>query len=179
MTISTPSILQSKFGLVKVLVLILTEILFSFQVGSASTYDVGAGFPYTSIKAAVEVAIDGDSVLVHGGVYKEGNIILDKSISFIGMDWPVLDGQKKYEVLSVKANHVLITGFKIQFSGHASLDDPCGIKVYNSRNVRIIGNQLFGAIYPITISGTGFILCFRMTMPMLPIYSAIMEPVSP
>jgi nitrous oxidase accessory protein len=45
-------------------------------------------------------------------------------------------------VLSIKASHVLVTGFIIQHSGHASLDDPGGIKVYDSKDVRIIGNRL-------------------------------------
>jgi len=115
----------------------------------AGTYHVGTGYPYTSIKTAIDVAKAGDSVLVHGGVYKEGNLIVAKSISLIGMDWPVLDGQKKYEVLSIKANHVLITGFKIQFSGHASLDDPCGIKVYDSQYAHIIGNELYDNFFGI------------------------------
>ncbi len=115
----------------------------------AGTYHVGTGYPFTSIKTAIDVAKAGDSVLVHGGVYKEGNLIVDKPISLIGVDWPVLDGQKKYEVLSIKANHVLITGFKVQFSGHGSLDDPCGIKVYDSQDVHIIGNELYDNFFGI------------------------------
>ena len=67
---------------------------------------------------------------------------MDKTITLMGIDWPVLDGQLKYEVLSVKADSVIVTGFVIQNSGHASLDDPGGIKVYDSRDVHIIGNQL-------------------------------------
>jgi nitrous oxidase accessory protein len=134
---------NNKPAAVRLFLLSQVVIALSFQFGISETYHVGPGYPITSIKAAFEVAVNGDSVLVHGGVYQEGNIVLGKSISFIGVDWPVLDGQKKYEVLSVKANHVLVTGFKIQFSGHASLDDPCGIKVYDSKYVSIIGNQLF------------------------------------
>ena len=51
----------------------------------------------------------GDTVIVHTGTYKEGNIIVDKTMTLMGMDWPVLDGQLKYEVLSVKANHVAVS----------------------------------------------------------------------
>jgi nitrous oxidase accessory protein len=35
-----------------------------------------------------------------------------------------------------------VSGFKIQHSGYATLDDPCGIKVYNTRNVVIYNNIL-------------------------------------
>ncbi len=132
----------------KILFTIFSSLLI-LQVGKAGTYHVGAGYPFTSIKTAIDATKSGDTVLVHGGVYTEGNLIVDKSISMIGINWPVLDGQKKYEVLSIKASHVLITGFKIQFSGHASMDDPCGIKVYDSQYVDIIGNELYDNFFGI------------------------------
>jgi nitrous oxidase accessory protein len=117
-------------------------VLLSVSNGNTGTVNVGPGFPFTSIQAGLEAAEKGDTVFVHGGVYKEGNIIVNKPVSLIGIDWPVLDGQKKYEVVSIRANQVLLTGFKIQYSGHAALNDPCGIKVYDSHDVHIIGNKL-------------------------------------
>jgi len=103
-----------------------------FQGLFARRIDVGNQFPFSTIKSALAVAVAGDSIVVHGGEYREGNIIIDKPVSLIGLDWPVLDGEKKYEVVSIKADHVLLTGFKIQRSGAASLEDPCGVKVYDS-----------------------------------------------
>ena len=98
-------------------------------VGISRSLHVGSGHPYAAVKEAITAAEQGDTVIVHTGTYKEGNIIVDKTMTLMGMDWPVLDGQLKYEVLSVKANHVVVSGFVIQNSGHASLDDPGGIKV--------------------------------------------------
>lgn len=121
----------------------------AFHSGIAKTLHVGAGFPVSAMKTALSQTVDGDTVIVHGGIYKEGNLIIERSITLIGLDWPVLDGQKKYEVLSIKADHVVVTGFKIQFSGHASLDDPGGIKVYDSEQVQIIGNELFDNFFGI------------------------------
>ncbi|MBK9106318.1 MAG: nitrous oxide reductase family maturation protein NosD [Saprospiraceae bacterium] len=115
----------------------------------SGTIQVGSGFPFASVRKALEVSIDGDTILVHSGTYKEGNIIIDKSISFVGVDWPVLDGQLKYEVLSIKADHVLVTGFVVRDSGHASLDDPGGIKIYDSRYVHIINNRLINNFFGI------------------------------
>lgn len=126
----------------------LCMILHSLSAYSAIIH-VGSGFPMTSVREALSVAADGDTVMVHEGTYKEGNIIIDKSISFIGVDWPVLDGQLKYEVLSVKADHVLVTGFVVRDSGHASLDDPGGIKIYDSRYVHIINNRLINNFFGI------------------------------
>jgi nitrous oxidase accessory protein len=120
-----------------------------FQDLFARRIDVGNQFPFSTIKSALAVAVAGDSIFVHGGEYREGNIIIDKPVSLIGLDWPVLDGEKKYEVVSIKADHVLLTGFKIQRSGAASLEDPCGVKVYDSQHVSIIGNDVYDTFFGI------------------------------
>lgn len=108
----------------------------------AHVIEVGTNKPVKSIKKALSLAKDGDTVLVHKGIYKEGNIIIDKKIVFMGKNFPILDGQKKYEVLSIKADSVVVQGFKVIRSGYASLEDPCAIKVYNKNNVVIQNNVL-------------------------------------
>ena len=60
----------------------------------------------------------------------------------IGVNYPVLDGQKKCEVVSIKANHVLFKGFRVERSGFATLDDPGAIKVYDRNYVTICDNIL-------------------------------------
>ena len=114
----------------------------------AKVIDVGVNKPVKSIKIAITLAKEGDTVLIHKGWYKEGNIIINKRIVFIGKNYPILDGQKKYEVLSVKADGVIVKGFKLVNSGYGTLDDPCGIKVYNRKNViiqnNILENNFFG-----------------------------------
>lgn len=108
----------------------------------SATLIVGKDQAYLSIKSALMNAHAGDTVIVHSGLYQEGNLLIDKTISLIGIDMPVLDGEKKYEVISVKADSVLIKGFRIIGSGHSSLEDMGGIKVYDSHYVHIISNTL-------------------------------------
>ncbi len=119
----------------------LLFIFFSFKM-EGKQLQVGNNKEYATINAALNQCIDGDTIIVYSGTYREGNLVINKSIAFIGRDWPVLDGEKKYEVLSVKASHVLVTGFKVIRSGYASLYDPCGIKVYDSHHVSILENIL-------------------------------------
>ncbi len=113
-----------------------------------TTLEVGADKPYKSIKKALEKAKDGDKIIVHKGTYKEGTIIIDKKIRFIGKDYPVIDGEKIDEVVSIKSGDVLMKGFKVINSGYAAMKDPCGIKVYNESNViiedNILDNNFFG-----------------------------------
>jgi len=108
----------------------------------ANVIEVGPNKPIKSVNKAIQLANVNDTVVVFNGLYRESTIIIDKKIVFIGKNSPVLDGQKKYEVISVKADGVIIKGFKIIRSGHGSLVEPCGIKVYSCKNVVIQNNIL-------------------------------------
>lgn len=110
---------------------------------------VGKNQPNSSITAAIKLANPGDTILVSKGLYKEGNILINKSVSLIGEDYPILDGQNKSEVVSIKASNVLLHGFQVQHSGYATLEDPAGIKVYESANVTISNNKVYDTFFGI------------------------------
>src|SRR4051812_21881450 len=108
----------------------------------ANIIKVGKHQCFISIQKAIDAAVNGDEIIVEPGIYKEKGIIINKSISLRGMSYPVLDGEKKYEVIAVKASNVVVEGFKIFHSGYSSIEDIAGIKIYNSRNVIIRNNIL-------------------------------------
>ena len=124
-------------------------LLMTGPVGYSTTWHVGDGYTHSSIRHVIEAASSGDTIYVHGGTYQEGNIIIDKPLALIGLDQPKLDGQKKYEIVSIKADSVLLKGFRIQHSGRASLDDPGGVKVYDSKHVHILNNHLYDNFFGI------------------------------
>ena len=126
-------------------VIILFTLLY-WNVLMANSIEVGASKKITSIKVAISSAKNGDTIWVLPGIYKEGNIIINKALTFIGKYYPVLDGQNKFEVLSIKSNHVVVDGFKIIHSGVSNLEDYAGIKVYDSREV-MIKNNIFEDTY--------------------------------
>jgi nitrous oxidase accessory protein len=78
----------------------IMSILF-FSCASAKKIVVGSNQSITSLKKAVSIANDKDTILLNAGVYREGNIAITKSISIIGIGNPVLDGENKYEILTV------------------------------------------------------------------------------
>ena len=108
----------------------------------AQVINVGAKFPVKTIKEGLALANPGDTVKVQKGIYREGNIIIDKKIVFIGVDYPTLDGEKKHEIISVKHDSVVIDGFRIIRSAFATLTEPCAVKVYNKSHVLIQNNIL-------------------------------------
>ncbi len=120
-------------------------------IANAATIYVGEQRAFKTIIPALASVANGDTVIVEKGFYKEGNIIIDKSIYFLGKDLPVIDGDRKFEVISVKASNVTVKGFRIQHSGYATLDDPGGIKVYDSERVNIIDNFVHDNFFGIYI----------------------------
>lgn len=108
----------------------------------ATTISVGKNKAVATIRAAIDKALDGDTLLVYPGIYREKNLVVNKRISLIGMNYPVVDGENKYENISIKSPGVLVQGFKVINSGVSSIEDFAGIKIYNTRDVIIRNNRL-------------------------------------
>ena len=108
----------------------------------AKTIRIGKQQTIKTIQQALIVAVNGDTVLVEHGHYHEKNIIINKSIFLIGINHPILNGDNKYEVISIKANGVVVDGFKVIHSGISSIEDYAGIKIYSCRDVVIRNNIL-------------------------------------
>lgn len=132
---------------------IILFFLFSAFVKNtfAITIVVDAKGAVSTITRAFEIANNGDTVIVKEGVYKEGNLTINKSITFLAKGKVTLDGQHKYEVLSIKASNVWIEGFTLINSGVSSIVDMGGIKVYEVKNVTIINNVLIDCFFGIYI----------------------------
>jgi len=117
--------------------------------GIASVLNAGRGKQFETIRSALAASKNGDTIFVDKGIYKEGNIVIDKSVCLYGRDMPVLDGELKYEILSIKSNAVVVKGFLIQNSGRSALNDPCAVKIYDAEKVRIEDNTLFNNYFGI------------------------------
>ena len=115
---------------------------FFYAEAFATIIHTGAKQKYKTITSAVAAASPGDTVLVDAGYYLEKKLEIKKPIVLRGVNYPVLDGQKKYEVIYVKADGVIIDGFRVIHSGISSIDDISGIKVVDSKNIIIRNNVL-------------------------------------
>lgn len=131
--------------------LITILLCFCNIISFAKVWRVAKNTALHSIQQAINLAAADDSLLVEKAIYKEGNIIINKPIQLIGINYPILDGESKYEIISIKSNHVLVKGFIVQHSGFATLEDPGAIKVYNKQNITIESNQLFDNFFGIYI----------------------------
>jgi len=135
----------------------LLIILFFINTASLSygkTITVSQSGNLTSIKKAISIAQAGDTLYIQPGTYKEGNYIIEKSLTIIGEDFPVLDGDNKFEIFTIHAHDVTITGLKFINTGVASINDLAAIKVLDSRGLRIINNKFENTFFGIHLSNS-------------------------
>lgn len=130
--------------------ILVTIFLLTLQLlVQASTIEVGVGKQFTSIKNAVAASKDGDVILIHTGVYAEGEILIAKKLTLKGENWPVLDGKSRSQILRIEAADVLVEGLEFRNSGYSSTNDWGAIKVISSTNVTISNNRLFNNAFGI------------------------------
>ncbi len=133
------------------LVAFFTISLFSFCT-FARTWVVERKGTLKSIKSAIELASRGDTIRIMKGVYKEGNLIIQKSIVVIGIDYPVLDGENKYEIFTIAANDVSIIGLRMINTGIGSINDISAINAIEAKRLRVLGNQFENTFFGIHLS---------------------------
>ena len=104
------------------------------------TIIIGAGQPVTSLKKAIEQAKDNDSLLLMGGLYREGSLVLTKSLTIVGQNNPVLDGENKYEILLVSGKNIVIKGLTFRNSGYSAMDDFASIKLVDCSAITLENN---------------------------------------
>ena len=126
-------------------------IIFCCWCAQANAHVIKVGNKQTikTITAAIAVAKSGDTILVDEGIYKEKNLVIDKQLVLKGINHPVLDGEKKYEIISIKSDRVTIDGFLLQHTGVSSMTDFAAIKIYNKHYATIINNIINDAFFGI------------------------------
>jgi len=115
----------------------------------ANTILIGAKQNVRSLKEGITQAQFGDTLRVMPGIYREGNIILEKSLVILGENFPVLDGENKYEILTIHAHDVVIKGITFINTGVASMTDLAAIKANGCRNIRVINNRFENTFFGI------------------------------
>ena len=138
------------------LIIILPTIILS-TILTARTIVVGKDQPITSIRKAIELAKEMDTILVKPGIYKEGNIVISKNIVLLGQHYPVLDGEKKFEIFTVSGVNITIKGFQLQNCGQSAMNDYASIKVIDSRNILIEDNRVINSFFGIHFSNSSFV----------------------
>ncbi len=104
----------------------------------------------TSLKKAIALAKDYDTILVKKGTYKEYKIEINKPLTIIGENYPVIDGELKGEIITIVSDHVVVDGLFIINVGTSYTEDFAAIRVKRSKDFEIknlVLEKLFFGIY--------------------------------
>ncbi|WP_325578863.1 nitrous oxide reductase family maturation protein NosD [Gelidibacter sp.] len=116
----------------------------------SKTITVCSSCSITTIKEAIELASEGDTILVKNGIYREHSLKIDKGITLIGENFPTIDGDSKGEIITIGADNVTIDGFKIINVGVSYTTDYAAVRVVTSKGFTIQNlelEKLFFGIY--------------------------------
>ena len=96
------------------------------------------GCDYTTINEGIVAAKPGDTIEVHGGIYRE-NINITKSLKLLGlgagMDIPVVDAGQTGSAITLSADNIEVQGFMVRSAVGHFLREWAGIKVISSNNI--------------------------------------------
>ncbi|WP_261793665.1 nitrous oxide reductase family maturation protein NosD [Psychroserpens burtonensis] len=116
----------------------------------AQTIQVCESCSVSSLKDAVNQAKAFDTIIVQKGTYKEYNILINKPLTIIGKDYPVIDGELKGEIITIISDDVTVDGLFIINVGTSYTEDYAAIRVRKSKNFvikNLVLEKLFFGIY--------------------------------
>lgn len=121
--------------------------------GAASygaTLEICSTCPIKSIKEGIDQAQAYDTLLIKKGTYLEFDIIVNKPLTIVGKDYPVVDGEDQGEIFTVTSDNVTIDGLFIINVGTSYTSDYAAIRVVKSKNFliqNVVLEKLFFGIY--------------------------------
>lgn len=137
--------------------LVFLFLLLNINTVMAKEIVVCSSCEVKSVKAAVEMAEDGDIVRIKSGIYKEHDIrIINKSISIIGENYPVIDAEMKGTAISVQADNFSIEGVEIRNIGKSHTKDFAAILMAHSKNFSIKNNKFNNIFFGLLIEKSTF-----------------------
>jgi len=136
----------------RVLITILSLLIWGNTF--ANTIIVGKNKPINTLRKGIKAAKVGDTVLLNRGIYKEGNIIIDKAIYIIGIDAPVLDGENKNEILTLTGKNIVIKGIHFANAGYSSMNDYAALKIIDATNILVENNSIQNASFAIHVANS-------------------------
>ncbi|MGK9369104.1 nitrous oxide reductase family maturation protein NosD [Melioribacter sp. Ez-97] len=132
------------------IIILLLIVLASLGQSSGKVLTVGSNEKFKKISDALKYANNYDTVVVTKGVYKEGSITIDKKITLLGKDYPVLSGEDQYEIMKISASGVIVRNLEFRNAGVSFIHDNAALRLDSVSNCVIENNRFtdnFFAVY--------------------------------
>lgn len=106
------------------------------------------------IQKTINRANPHDTIFVEHGRYVEYDIEINKPLVLIGIDYPIIDGDHKSEIIRIASDSVVLKGFQVQNVGFSFIKDWAGIKIDNKDYCTVEDNILLDTYFGIYLKKT-------------------------
>lgn len=121
---------------------------------TAQHVTVSAGGEIPSIAEGLKLTQPYDTLLIKQGTYLEHNLVVDKPITIIGHNRPIIDGEKKGFILVITADNVTVKGLEIRNTSTSFMEDYAGILIEKTKNTHIEDIRLIDNFFGIYLAET-------------------------
>ncbi len=136
------------------IILLSITFLFSWQVKAVQVKVFpSAGRP---LQQAIDKANPGDTLLIQPGIYKEQDILINKKLALIGVNYPVIDASFKSQLIVVAHDSVYLSGMQLQNTGQSSLSDMAAVRLQNAQFVTVRDNKLYNNTYGVYLQNSHY-----------------------
>ena len=105
-------------------------------------------------KKAVALAAPGDTILLKAGLYKEGSIVISKPLTIIGEGKVILDGENKYEILTLTGKQITVKNLVLQNAGYSALNDFAAVKIIDASGLTLENNRILYSYFAVHVSNS-------------------------
>ncbi|WP_103071616.1 nitrous oxide reductase family maturation protein NosD [Aquimarina sediminis] len=116
----------------------------------ANTLIVCKTCTHATISETVKAAAAYDTIIIKKATYKEYNIKIDKPLTIIGKNYPVIDGERQGEIITITSDDVTVDGLFIINVGTSYTEDYAAIRVKKCKDFviqNVVLEKLFFGIY--------------------------------
>lgn len=102
-----------------------------------------------SVREALSRVARGGTIVVHSGTYRDSTIVVSFPVRIVGDGEPVLDGERKWQIMTIAADSVTVSGLHFANVGIAFTEDLAAIKVVRAGDCIIRNNTIDNAFFGI------------------------------
>lgn len=129
-----------------------------FLIGVISS----SAFASRSLQSLIDHAASGDTLRIESGTYS-GPITISKPLYLIGIGKPVIEGDRKSDVVTIASDNVTFDGFTVEYSGTEITQEAAGIKA-QGKNITIVNNLVRNVYFGIHILQSDNVFLNRNTI---------------
>lgn len=136
---------KTVYGIILILFLVsMLTLIFDIQPAKPESFTIIVPDDYPTIQEAINNANEGDKIIVCEGLYAEGQINVNKSLTLIALERVEVDGLLEECVFNVTGNNVTISGFTVLNSSRRGIFLRSS---YNSVQNNIVTNNTNSGIH--------------------------------